>query len=160
MYNLDISDFHQVTNHPVHILNVNETFSPSAFIPFCAFGEDMKAMGKEVDGFDHHVCNSFKAKIRNDQLCYEVNLEEFKDKDNINEQLKSGLVLILDYNEERQSETYKIQGKMKKTRFRGIEENDVLIFLDTKSKVVQVFAYLFIQIFRSCNIARRRGIQP
>ena len=47
--------FHQVTNHPVHILNVNETFSPSAFIPFCAFGEDMKAMGKRVDGFDDHV---------------------------------------------------------------------------------------------------------
>ena len=139
MYNLDISDFHQVTNHPVHILNVNETFSPSAFIPFCAFGEDMKAMGKEVDGFDHHVCNSFKAKIRNDQLCY----EEFKDKDNIKEQIKSGLVLILDYNEERQSETYKIQGKRKKTRFREIKENDVQIFLDTKSKVVQVFDDLF-----------------
>ena len=139
MYNLDISDFHQVTNHPVHILNVNETFSPSAFIPFCAFGEDMKAMGKEVDGFDHHVCNSFKAKIRNDQLCY----EEFKDKDNIKEQIKSGLVLILDYNEERQSETYKIQGKRKKTRFREIKENDVQIFLDTKSKVVQVFDSVF-----------------
>ena len=131
--------FHQVTNHPVHILNVNETFSPSAFIPFCAFGEDMKAMGKEVDGFDHHVCNSFKAKIRNDQLCY----EEFKDKDNIKEQIKSGLVLILDYNEERQSETYKIQGKRKKTRFREIKENDVQIFLDTKSKVVQVFDNFF-----------------
>ena len=143
MYNLDISDFHQVTNHPVHILNVNETFSPSAFIPFCAFGEDMKAMGKEVDGFDHHVCNSFKAKIRNDQLCYEVDLEEFKDKDNIKEQIKSGLVLILDYNEERQSETYKIQGKRKKTRFREIKENDVQIFLDTKSKVVKVFDNFF-----------------
>ena len=139
MYDLGISDFHQVTNHPVHILNINETFSPSAFIPFCAFGEDMKAMGKEVDGFDHHVCNSFKAKIRNDQLCY----EEFKDKDNIKEQIKSGLVLILDYNEERQSETYKIQGKRKTTKFREIKENDVQIFLDTKSKVVQVFDNFF-----------------
>ena len=128
--------FHQVTNHPVHILNVNETFSPSAFIPFCAFGEDMKAMGKRVDGFDDHVCNSFKAKKRNEQLCYEVNLEEFKDKDNINEQLKSGLVLILDYNEERQSETYNLQGKKKKTRkFRENEENVVRIFLDTISKI-------------------------
>ena len=135
--------FHQVTNHPVHILNVNETFSPSAFIPFCAFGEDMKAMGKEIDGFDDPVCNSFKAKIRNDQLCYEVDLEEFKDKDNIKEQIKSGLVLILDYNEERQSETYKIQGKRKKTRFREIKENDVQIFLDTKSKVVKVFDNFF-----------------
>ena len=143
MYNLGISDFHQVTNHPVHILNVNETFSPSAFIPFCAFGEDMKAMGKEVDGFDHHVCNSFKAKIRNDQLCYEVDLEKFKDKDNIKEQIKSGLVLILDYNEERQSETYKIQGKRKTTKFREIKENDVQIFLDTKSKVVKVFDNFF-----------------
>ena len=120
----------------------------------------MKAMGKEIDGFDDPVCNSFKAKTRNEQLCYEVDLEQFKDKDNINEQLKSGLVLILDYNEERQSETYKLQGKRKKTRFRGVEENDFLIFLDTKSKVVIVFDNFLFLISRSCNITRRRGIQP
>ena len=98
MYNLGISDFHQVTNHPVHILNVNETFSPSAFIPFCAFGEDMKAMGKRADGFDDHVCNSFKAKKRNEQLCYEVNLEEFKDKDNIKEQTRLGVDRVKPWN--------------------------------------------------------------
>ena len=134
------SVFHRVTNHPVHIQIINETFTPTAFIPFCAFGEDMKAMGKEIDGFDDPVCNSFKAKIRNDQLCFEVDLEEFKDKNNINEQLKSGLVLILDYNEERQSETYNLKGKMKKTRkFRGNEENVVNIFLDTISKIQYIF---------------------
>ena len=101
MYNLDISDFHQVTNHPVHILNVNETFSPSAFIPFCAFGEDMKAMGKEVDGFDHHVCNSFKAKIRNDQLCYEVDLNKFKASFS-QSSLNKGFTFYVDLNRDKQ----------------------------------------------------------
>ena len=63
-------------------------------------------MGKEVNGFNDPVCNSFEAKIRNDQLCYEVDLEKYKDENNIKEQLESGLVLILDYNLERQSVTY------------------------------------------------------
>ena len=92
-------------------------------------------MGKRINEFDDPVCNSFEAKIRNDQLCYEVDLEKFKDTDNIKEQLKSGLVLILDYNEERQSETYnptRIQAK--ENRFSANEENDVRIYLDTISK--------------------------
>ena len=94
----------------------------------------MSVMGREIVGFDDPVCNSFQAQIRNDQLCYEVDLEKFKDTDNIKEQLKSGLVLILDYNEERQSETYNpTRIKTKENRFSAIEENDVRIYLDTIS---------------------------
>ena len=81
-------------------------FSPSSFIPFCSFGDDMKSMGRVVNEFHHPVCDSFETKIRNDQLCYEVDLEKYKDKQKIKEQLKSGLVLILDYNLERQAEMY------------------------------------------------------
>ena len=68
------------SNHPVHILDEEGNFSPSSFIPFCAFGNDMKSMGREINGFDDPVCDSFEAKIRNDQLCYEVDLEKYKDK--------------------------------------------------------------------------------
>ena len=32
----------------------------------------MSAMGVKIDKFDVPVCNSFQAKILNDQLCYEV----------------------------------------------------------------------------------------
>ena len=82
-----------------------------------------------MNGFYEPVCDSFEAKIRNDQLCYEVDLEKYKDKNEIEEQLKSGLVLLLDYNLERQSETY----DPKKIQKHSSEKN-VRIYLDTISK--------------------------
>ena len=91
-----------VNNHPVHILNEKRSLSPTAFIPFCSFGGDMRIMGTTIEQFEVPVCNSFKTKIRNDQLCYQIDLEEFKDTNNIEKQLKDGLVLVVDYNEERQ----------------------------------------------------------
>ena len=91
-------------------------------------------MGKEINGFDNPVCDSFEAKIRNDQLCYEVDLEKFKDQKRIKEQLKSGLVLILDYNLERQSDTYNPQ-KVIKLESEENDEKDVHIYLDTISKL-------------------------
>ena len=48
------------------------------------------------------MCNSFEARILNDQLCYEVDLNSFSNKDNIQNELKSGFLFILDYNEDRQ----------------------------------------------------------
>ena len=81
-------------------------------------------------GFNNHVCDSFEEKIRNDQLCYEVDLEKFKNENKIKEQIKSGLVLLLDYNLERQSDMYNLQKVHKKSS----DENDVHIYLDTISK--------------------------
>ena len=91
-----------VKNHPVHIFDENRSLSPTAFIPFCSFGGDMKIVGTTSEQFDVPVCSSFKPKIRNNQLCYQIDLEGFKDSNSIEKQLKEGLVLILDYNEERQ----------------------------------------------------------
>ena len=59
-------------------------------------------MGKKIDQFKVPVCNSFKAKILNEQLCYEVDLNNFSNKDNIENELKSGFIFIMDYNEDRQ----------------------------------------------------------
>ena len=69
----------------------------------------MSSMGVRIEEFDVPVCNSFKAKVLNDQLCYEVDLNRFSNKDNIENELKSGFVFIMDYNEDRQINT--IQGK-------------------------------------------------
>ena len=91
----------------------------------------MKIMGRKLDGFHDPVCDSFEAKIRNDQLCYEVDLEKYKVKSKIKEQIKSGLVSLLDYNLERQSEMY----NPKKLNKVGSDENDVQIYLDTISKL-------------------------
>ena len=98
----------------------------------------MKVMGTKVEGFNISVCNSFEEKILNDQLCYEVDLEKFKDRKNINNQLKKGLILILDYNEDRQipldSKEIKIEKISEEYVFLSEEEDSVQIYLDTISK--------------------------
>ena len=88
-------------NHPVHIINNNQ-ISPSAFIPFCDFGGNMSTMGVKIDQFDVPVCNSFQARILNDQLCYEVDLNKFSDRKNIAKDLKLGFYFLMDYSEDRQ----------------------------------------------------------
>ena len=91
---------HKFSNHPVHIKD-DDKFSPSSFIPFCQFGRDIDIMGVDVEHFDIPVCNSFKAKILNDQLCYEIDLNQYK----INftaESLDAGLTFLVDLNEDRQ----------------------------------------------------------
>ena len=75
--------------------------SPSAFIPFCSFGDDFESMSLKIENFSLPVCNSFEAVIHKDQLCYQVDLEKFRKKDNFKEQLDNGLVLVLDYNEDK-----------------------------------------------------------
>ena len=92
----------EIINHPVHIVTKNKRISPSAFIPFCDFGGNMSAMGVQTDIFSDPVCNSFQAKILNNQLCYEVDLNMFVEKDNIDRYLKVGFNFLMDYNEDRQ----------------------------------------------------------
>ena len=50
---------------------------------------------------DSHVCNKFQPKIRNGQLCYQVNVNEVKDQVKDKKDWKLGLTFILDYNDER-----------------------------------------------------------
>ena len=52
--------------------------------------------------FSVPVCNSFQAKILNNQLCYEADINRLKEKgtDNIKTALKLGLGVVLDYNED------------------------------------------------------------
>ena len=92
----------RLSNHPIHLVSNAGNYSLSAFIPFCAFGGDMSLVGTQSHLFEAPVCNSFQAKILNDQLCYEVDLNSFSNKDNIQNELKSGFLFILDYNEDRQ----------------------------------------------------------
>ena len=89
-----------VTNHPVHIINGEGYSSPTALIPFCDFYGDMSTMGNKIDTFDVPFCNSFKAKIVRDQLCYTMDPNLYKDKMDLKGKLY--VSLFIDYNEERQ----------------------------------------------------------
>ena len=74
--------------------------SPTALIPFCEFGGDMSIMGVKIDQFDDPVCNSFRPKIVMDQLCYQVDPNEYKNK--IDLQGDFTLSLFINYNEDKE----------------------------------------------------------
>ena len=59
----------------------------------------MSIMGTQIDQIDVPVCNSFRPKIIRDQLCYEVDPNEYKDKINLKGELS--LSLFIDCNEDR-----------------------------------------------------------
>ena len=138
----------EVTNHPVHIKNGKGKLSPSSFIPFCSFGQNMSVMGTHIDNFDVPVCNCFESVIHNDQLCYQVDLEKYKDEDTLEKQLQFGLVIILDENEDRQF----IANKNKLTErqrdvFSSDEEEGFQIHLDTLSKYHTSSSFEFLYLF-------------
>ena len=56
----------------------------------------MSTMGVMIDQFEVPVCNSFQTRIHNDQLCYEVDLNRFRNKDNVDTDYKSGFAFILE----------------------------------------------------------------
>ena len=61
----------------------------------------MTVMGEKIDLFNVPVCNMFTPKILEGQLCYEVNVNEVKDKVDAKEAIKHGLIFILDYNQDK-----------------------------------------------------------
>ena len=75
-------------------------------------------MGIKIDQFSVPVCNSFRPKIIQDQLCYEVDPNEYKKLLN-NDEIELGLTLYINYNEERD------------TSFQSQNSNDNHIILDT-----------------------------
>ena len=114
--------------------------SPSAFIPFCEFGGDMSGVGVKLDQFDDPVCHSFQARILNDQLCYEVDLNLYSNQSNKAQEVEFGFSFVMDYNEDRQ---VTIQSNISKVAKRsGMSENileagknqHAFIYLDTIGK--------------------------
>ena len=92
-----------ITNHPVHIYTEDGEKSQSAFIPFCGYGGNFSALGSvKYKDLNSPFCNSFRPSFVKDQLCYEVDVKEYLDKDTISKDLSSGLIFLMDYNEDRE----------------------------------------------------------
>ena len=88
-------------------------------------------MGTKLDQFSHPVCNSFVRKMHYDQICYEVDLNKYKDEKKIKDQLEYGLVLILDYNEDRQMYDDNNLVEEDENIFTSNKENSINIHLNT-----------------------------
>ena len=101
----------------------------------------MSVVGVTIEQFNIPVCNAFKAKILNDQLCYEVDLKKFSDKNNIQEEIKSGFNFLLDYNEDRQVFEQGIKRKnfgLANSFDESDQNNDAFVYLDTIGKEIQM----------------------
>ena len=60
----------------------------------------MEILGEELANFHVPVCRLFSEKIVNGQVCYEADLNQYRDKVKWEEALSSGLNLIIDTNDE------------------------------------------------------------
>ena len=144
----------RLSNHPIHIVSKGENHSPSAFIPFCAFGGNMSLVGTKSHLFDVPVCNRFQARILNDRHCYEVDLNSFANEENIEKQLKSGFAFVMDYNEDRQINNNAKNLNEYKDDFLNIMEDsakidDALIHLNTIGGTLFNIQYIYCCIFQS-----------
>ena len=83
-------------NHPVHI---SPKTGLSSFIPFCSFGGVKDLAGSQNTG-DFPVCGLFTEKIVKGQLCYEAQLNQFKNLVNWRDALQEGLSIVIDTNDE------------------------------------------------------------
>ena len=94
--------FSELSNHPVHF--GKDPHVSSAFIPFCIYGDqvdDGKQFLSKVNDTRDTVCKHFMPKLRNDQICYEVDINKLIDKSS--KGFEGGLFLALNINEDRQT---------------------------------------------------------
>ena len=90
-----------VTNHPVHFQKYeDQDFPPTALIPFCEFGGNLSSMGTKIDQMESPVCNSFKAKVIRNQLCYQVDPNKYKHQIDLQGDLS--LSLFINHNEDKE----------------------------------------------------------
>ena len=144
---LDDMLVHALTNHPVHIYDSDGKKFPSAFIPFCEFGENSSISGQKRKYFEYPwTCNLFKARILKGQVCYEADLNLLKNKKTVEKDLKYGFSFLMDYNEDRQV-TLLDQIPNKKSlvsEFSDIDGDDeAIIHLNTIGKLKAFFKFLF-----------------
>ena len=105
-------------NHPVHI---SESNTISAFIPFCSVGFNVHLAGNEFSNFQVPVCSLFRKKIYSGHVCYEADLNQYKEELNWKKVLKEGLSLIIDTNDE-----YDVKNLLERKSSSRLENN--LIF--------------------------------
>ena len=116
----------------------------------------MELFGEELPNFQIPVCRLFRKKIVNGQICYEADLNQYRDRVKWKEALSSGLNLIIDTNDEYDVKNIipKIPGKKKIGRsFNSYKhkkkDKSLIVMLKTISKNIEceMSSYLILIIF-------------
>ena len=103
MFFVDSSEIQKISHHPVHIVDKNGSLTPSSFIPFCEYGTEKNIVGEKTDSFDDPVCNKFQEIKHFGGICYEIDVNGFKDSIPFNKAKDAGLTFWMDYNFEKQT---------------------------------------------------------
>ena len=125
---------HRISNHPVHI-GYGENYSPSAFIPFSSFGGNISIMGENIKNFSIPVCNKFRPRVLKGRLCYQVDVNEFKDEVDSEKLRTHGLVFMMDYKEDR-------IGLDTNTEFETSDEKDLVDMREKDPKGNEAMIYI------------------
>ena len=89
----------------------------------------MSVMGVNIKNFDVSFCNSFKAKIKQDQLCYSVDPNKYRNY--LHDEDKTlGLTLFINYNEDRELMNYFLN-----TTSEDASVEDIFIKIETIGKM-------------------------
>ena len=100
-----------LSTHPVHLLGPGDKLMPSALIPFCAYGSDMRVVGRSSAHFTFPVCSAFSPTLHQGQLCYKLQLDQETTESQAG--IEGGLMLFIDHNTERSVISTSEQGKYK-----------------------------------------------
>ena len=114
----------------MHINDDQGHLSPSAFIPFCSFGGNTSVIGESNKFFGSPVCNKFKPKIRKGQLCYQIDVNGFKDQIMDKKDKLLGLTFLMDYNDGRM-----VQVKSHRNMTKLEKKADAMIYIETLGRV-------------------------
>ena len=114
----------ELANHPVHLFDRDNVGMPSALIPFCAYGTDMRSVGRTSSNFSFPVCNSFKPTLHKGRVCYKLGLGSGL---RTRQGIAGGLTLMIDRNRERSvhgSESKKSRDKRTSIRLIELADDD------------------------------------
>ena len=129
-----------MSSHPPHIVDDTGNLSLSSFIPFCSLAGNMSVMGQAIPHFSIPVCNKFKSTILREQLCYQVDLNEFVDQVEKKKLMTEGFVFLMDYNEDRQALDYQGESHLDQGKSLGnfqdedSSTNKAMIYINTIGK--------------------------
>ena len=131
----------ELFNHPVHILDDNDNISPSAFIPFCSFQGSPDLLSREFANFSLPVCTSFKKRLLNGQLCYQIDVNTLVNETTAAGLQRGGLALLVDANAEYDLNTFRkapeedIFDDFTEEFFEAEESEKIMIHIETISKI-------------------------
>ena len=61
----------------------------------------MSVVGETIPQLDLPVCNKFRPKMIEGQLCYQIDVNEVKDQIDVKKAIQHGLIFVMDYNEDK-----------------------------------------------------------